>query len=54
MGGMGGMRGPGMESEEVQPFVMTAEMMNQLMRENPNNMTHALRTWMGRGMEKSK
>jgi flagellar M-ring protein FliF len=56
MGGMGGgMRGgPGMESEEVQPFVMTADMMNQLMRENPNNMTHALRTWMGRGADKSK
>ncbi|MEY4691884.1 MAG: hypothetical protein RIT19_2209 [Verrucomicrobiota bacterium] len=56
MGGMGGgMRGgPTMETEEVQPFVMTAEMMNQLMRENPNNMTHALRTWMSRGAEKSK
>jgi hypothetical protein len=56
MGGMGGgMRGgPGMESEEVQPFVMTADMMNQLMRENPNNMTHALRTWMGRGADKPK
>jgi hypothetical protein len=33
---------------------MTADMMNQLMKENPNNMTHALRTWMTRGAEKSK
>jgi len=28
--------------------------MNQLMKENPNNMTHALRTWMTRGAEKAK
>jgi len=46
--------GPVSETDEVQPFVMTADMMNQLMRENPNNMTHALRTWMTRGAEKSK
>jgi hypothetical protein len=50
-----GMRaGPAIEPEEVQPFVMTADMMNQLMKENPANMTHALRTWMTRGAEKSK
>ena len=42
------------EPDEVQPFVMTADMMNQLMKENPANMTHALRTWMTRGAEKSK
>ena len=42
------------EPDEVQPFVMTADMMNQLMKENPTNMTHALRTWMTRGAEKSK
>ena len=42
------------EPDEVQPFVMTADMMNQLMKENPTNMTHALRTWMTRGTEKSK
>jgi flagellar biosynthesis/type III secretory pathway M-ring protein FliF/YscJ len=42
------------EPDEVQPFVMTADMMNQLMKENPSNMTHALRTWMTRGAEKSK
>jgi flagellar M-ring protein FliF len=55
-GGMdGGIRGAaGMDSEEVHPFVMTPDMMNQLMRENPSNMTHALRTWMGRSAEKSK
>jgi flagellar M-ring protein FliF len=46
--------GPTSEPDEVQPFVMTADMMNQLMKENPNNMTHALRTWMTRGGEKSK
>jgi flagellar M-ring protein FliF len=46
--------GPNSEPDEVQPFVMTADMMNQLMKENPNNMTHALRTWMTRGGEKSK
>jgi len=45
---------PANETEEVQPFVMTADMMNQLMRENPNNMTHALRTWMTRSNEKAK
>lgn len=55
MGMAGAMRSaPSPETEEVQPFVMTADMMNQLMRENPNNMTHALRTWMSRGAEKSK
>ena len=60
--GGGGMNGfaagrsqrPCGEPEEVQPFVMTADMMNQLMKENPNNMTHALRTWMTRGAEKAK
>ena len=46
--------GPASEPDEVQPFVMTADMMNQLMKENPANMTHALRTWMTRGPEKSK
>lgn len=46
--------GPASEPDEVQPFVMTADMMNQLMKENPANMTHALRTWMTRGAEKSK
>jgi flagellar M-ring protein FliF len=45
---------PANETDEVQPFVMTADMMNQLMRENPNNMTHALRTWMTRSNEKAK
>jgi flagellar M-ring protein FliF len=58
-GGMNGFaaglrQGPSVEPEEVQPFVMTADMMNQLMKENPNNMTHALRTWMTRGAEKAK
>ena len=46
--------GSASEPDEVQPFVMTADMMNQLMKENPANMTHALRTWMTRGAEKSK
>jgi len=51
--GHGGSNGHG-ESEEVQPFVMTTEMLTQLVRENPANMTHALRTWMIRGGEKAK
>jgi len=51
--GHGGSNGHG-EPEEVQPFVMTTEMLTQLVRENPANMTHALRTWMIRGGEKAK
>ena len=42
------------ETEEVQPFVMTTDMLTQLVRENPSNMTHALRTWMIRGGDKAK
>ena len=42
------------ETEEIDPFVITSEMMNKLVRENPTNMTHALRTWMMRSGEKVK
>ena len=52
--GHGNGNGNGGDSEEVQPFVMTTEMLTQLVRENPANMTHALRTWMTRGGEKAK
>jgi flagellar M-ring protein FliF len=31
-----------------QPATMTVEMLNQLIRENPQNMTHAIRSWMAR------
>lgn len=49
--GNGNGHGAGKQSdgEEVAPFVMTTDMLNQLVRENPANMTHALRMWMTRG-----
>ncbi|MEW6160714.1 MAG: flagellar basal-body MS-ring/collar protein FliF [Verrucomicrobiota bacterium] len=31
------------------PGVLTVEVLNQLVRENPNNMSQAIRTWMSRG-----
>ena len=42
----------GLQPDELESI--SAEMMNQLMKENPNNLTHALRTWMGRSADKSK
>lgn len=36
-------------SPPAQPAIVTAEVFNQLMRENPDNMTHAIQSWLGRG-----
>ncbi|HOW64039.1 MAG TPA: flagellar basal-body MS-ring/collar protein FliF [Verrucomicrobiota bacterium] len=35
--------------EESEPAVVTVEVLNQLVRENPNNMTEAIRSWMAKG-----
>jgi len=37
---------PGLES---QPGVVTVDVLNRLIKDNPNNMTHAIREWMNRG-----
>ena len=34
---------------EPQPGVVTVDVLNRLIRENPNNMTQAIRDWMNRG-----
>lgn len=34
---------------EPQPGVVTVDVLNRLIKENPNNMTHAIREWMNRG-----
>ena len=34
------------------PGVITVDVLNQLIRENPQNMTHAIRGWMNRGQPK--
>ena len=34
---------------EPQPGVVTVEVLNRLIKENPNNMTQAIRDWMNRG-----
>ena len=36
-------------SVEPQPGVVTVDVLNKLIRENPTNMTQAIREWMGRG-----
>jgi len=36
------------------PEVVTAEVLNQLIKENPQNMTQAIRTWLDRGQTSSK
>lgn len=36
-------------SFEPQPGVVTVDVLNRLIKENPNNMTHAIREWMNRG-----
>jgi flagellar M-ring protein FliF len=41
---------PGLSrSKPSPPGVVTVDVLNQLIRENPNNMTQAIRTWMARG-----
>ncbi len=34
---------------EPQPGVVTVDVLNRLIKDNPNNMTHAIREWMNRG-----
>jgi hypothetical protein len=34
---------------EPQPGVVTVDVLNKLIKENPNNMTQAIRDWMNRG-----
>jgi flagellar M-ring protein FliF len=34
---------------EPEPGVVTVDVLNRLIKENPNNMTHAIREWMNRG-----
>jgi flagellar biosynthesis/type III secretory pathway M-ring protein FliF/YscJ len=36
-------------SYEPQPGVVTVEVLNRLIKDNPSNMTHAIREWMNRG-----
>lgn len=36
---------------EAAPAVMTVDVLNQLIRENPANMTHAVRSWLVRGKQ---
>jgi hypothetical protein len=39
----------GENSFEPQPGVVTVDVLNRLIKDNPNNMTHAIRDWMNRG-----
>lgn len=48
-GSPGGRRGPGRQTQPETPAVVTVEVLNQLIRENPANMTQAVRSWMNRG-----
>jgi flagellar M-ring protein FliF len=41
-------------SGEASPEVVTAEVLNQLIKENPQNMTQAIRAWLDRGSASSK
>jgi flagellar M-ring protein FliF len=36
------------------PGVVTVDVLNQLIRENPENMAHAIRTWLGQGSQNQK
>ena len=38
-------------STEPQPGVVTVDVLNRLIRDNPNNMTAAIRDWMSRGVK---
>jgi flagellar M-ring protein FliF len=40
--------------KEPQPGVVTVDVLNQLIKENPDNMTQAIRTWLMRGKEPKK
>ncbi len=39
---------------ELQPGIVTVDVLNQLIKENPDNMTQAIRTWLARGKELKK
>jgi flagellar M-ring protein FliF len=41
-------------SGEASPEVITAEVLNQLIKENPQNMTQAIRAWLDRGSTSAK
>jgi flagellar M-ring protein FliF len=41
-------------SGEASPEVVTAEVLNQLIKENPQNMTQAIRAWLDRGSTSAK
>jgi flagellar M-ring protein FliF len=47
--GANGENGTGRGKKNAAPAVVTVEVLNQLLRENPNNMTQAIRGWMIRG-----
>jgi flagellar M-ring protein FliF len=44
-----GHHGPFGEPYEPQPGVVTVEVLNRLVKENPNNMSQAIRDWMNKG-----
>lgn len=48
-GTAGGRGGSGTGREEEGPALVTVEVLNQLIRENPASMTHAVRSWMNQG-----
>jgi hypothetical protein len=41
------------EAFEAQPGVVTVEVLNKLIKENPVNMTQAIREWMSKGQGRS-
>ncbi len=41
-------RNPLLWDQPAEPAAVTVEVLNQLVREHPDNMTQALRTWMAR------
>ncbi|MDX1952345.1 MAG: flagellar basal-body MS-ring/collar protein FliF [Verrucomicrobiota bacterium] len=47
-----GSNGNGMHGRKGQPGVVSVDVLNQLIKENPDNMTHAIRSWMAKGKGK--
>ncbi|MSU61737.1 MAG: flagellar M-ring protein FliF [Pedosphaera sp.] len=54
MNGNGHFNGNGNGHRSVEPGVVTVDVLNQLIRENPANMTQAVRTWLTRGAKPAK
>jgi hypothetical protein len=52
VGGLAGGMGSGRLFRPRDSDVVTVEVLNQLIRENPHNMTQAIRSWMGAPKEK--